>query len=341
MKFQIGDDIIVLLSNEEGKVVEIINEKLVMVEVRGVKFPAYTDQLDFPYYKRFTEKLLVPEKKKEKKFIDQVPREKPGPATIRVEEGVWLCFLPKFTLDEFNDEVVELFKLHLVNKTGQGFHFTYTQEYFGKPDFEFKNEILSHQDFYLHDLPFACLNDSPSFHFEFTQISPEKNKAPFLETSLKPKPRQIFQKVEAMKEKNEPVFSYLLFEKYPDKIEEDPLAFPSQTTQHFRVYEANKIKQHLEPARSVIDLHIEKLTESWEHLSNFEMLTLQLGEFEKWLELAIAHRMESMVVIHGVGTGKLRDEIHEILKVKREVRFFINQYDPRYGYGATEIFFQY
>jgi dsDNA-specific endonuclease/ATPase MutS2 len=48
-----------------------------------------------------------------------------------------------------------------------------------------------------------------------------------------------------------------------------------------------------------------------------------------------------MVVIHGVGTGKLRDEIHEILRTKREVKSFINRYDPRYGYGATEIFFQY
>jgi hypothetical protein len=39
-----------------------------------------------------------------------------------------------------------------------------------------------------------------------------------------------------------------------------------------------------------------------------------------------------------VGTGKLKDEIHEVLKARREVRSFINQYDPRYGYGATEIF---
>jgi dsDNA-specific endonuclease/ATPase MutS2 len=46
-------------------------------------------------------------------------------------------------------------------------------------------------------------------------------------------------------------------------------------------------------------------------------------------------------VIHGVGKGKLREEIHEILKLKKEVKYFINQYDPRFGYGATEIFFNY
>ena len=74
-------------------------------------------------------------------------------------------------------------------------------------------------------------------------------------------------------------------------------------------------------------------------MSNFEILTMQLSEFQKWYELAVAHRQPSLVIIHGVGTGKLRDEIHEILKTKREVKTFINQYDPRFGYGATEIFF--
>lgn len=62
MKYQPGDEILVLLSNETGKVVEIINDEMVMIEVRGVKFPAYMDQIDFPYFKRFTEKKLVKEK---------------------------------------------------------------------------------------------------------------------------------------------------------------------------------------------------------------------------------------------------------------------------------------
>jgi dsDNA-specific endonuclease/ATPase MutS2 len=46
-------------------------------------------------------------------------------------------------------------------------------------------------------------------------------------------------------------------------------------------------------------------------------------------------------VVHGIGKGKLKDEIHEILKTKKEVKSFINKYDSRFGYGATEILFQY
>jgi dsDNA-specific endonuclease/ATPase MutS2 len=47
-----------------------------------------------------------------------------------------------------------------------------------------------------------------------------------------------------------------------------------------------------------------------------------------------------MIAIHGIGTGRLKEEIHEILKYRRDVKIFHNQYDPRFGYGATEIYFK-
>jgi dsDNA-specific endonuclease/ATPase MutS2 len=66
-----------------------------------------------------------------------------------------------------------------------------------------------------------------------------------------------------------------------------------------------------------------------------------LREFEKYYELAILHMQPTLIIIHGVGEGKLRDEIHDILRLKQEVKSFVNQYHPLYGYGATEIYFQY
>ena len=75
MKYEIGDKIVVLHSNEEGEVIDIINDKMVMIQVRGVKFPAYMDQIDFPYYKRFTEKKLFPAEPK-KKYVDELKKER-------------------------------------------------------------------------------------------------------------------------------------------------------------------------------------------------------------------------------------------------------------------------
>ncbi|MEX6686984.1 hypothetical protein QTN47_05740 [Danxiaibacter flavus] len=341
MKYQVGDDIIVLHSNEEGKVIEIVNDKMVMIEVRGVKFPAYMDQIDFPYFHRFTKKKVVEEKKPVKTYVENIPKEKPTANKIKVEDGIWLSFLPKFGLDEFNDEVVEEFKVYLVNKTENAYKFIYRQVFFGEPDFELRNEVLAFQDFYLHDIPFEDLNDNPHFTFEFSLLKENKKKADFFEASVKLKAKQVFLRIEEMKKRNEPTLSYELFSKYPDKVQDDKIELTPLVAKGYKLYDAARTRQNLEPARSVIDLHIEKLLNDFKHLSNFEILTLQLKEFEKWYELAIAHHQPSLTVIHGVGSGRLRDEIHDLLKVRKEVKTFINQYDPRFGYGATEIFFQY
>jgi hypothetical protein len=146
-------------------------------------------------------------------------------------------------------------------------------------------------------------------------------------------------RIEEIRRKGGASFTYKLFDVYPGKApEEDRPDFQALGKKGYKIYEASQSRQHLDPAKYEVDLHIEKLTDSWSHLSNFEKLTLQLNTFEKYLDLAIAHHQHNLIVIHGVGTGKLKDEIHEILKTRREVRSFINQYDPRYGYGATEIF---
>lgn len=339
MKYQVGDDIVVLHTNEEGKVVEIINDKMVMVEVRGVKFPSYTDQIDFPYFKRFTEKKPLLQPKKPKQFIDNLPKEKAKPAEVKATTGVWLSFVPRFTTDEFGDEVVELFKVYLLNRTPIGYHFSYEQLFFGKPAFDLSNEVTAFSDFYLHDIAFADFNDSPSFVTEFSLLTTDKTKEDYIDTMVKLKAKQIFLRIEEMKQKNEPSINYRLFEAYPDKRVNTAPPVNERIATENRLYEARKARQQLEPARSVIDLHMEKLSDDWQHMTNFEILTMQLNEFEKWYHLAVAHHLPSMVVIHGVGSGKLRDEIHDLLKAKREVKYFINQYDPRFGYGATEIFF--
>jgi len=338
MKFQVGDRVLILHSNEEGEVVDIINNKMVMVDVRGVKFPAYIDQLDFPYFKRFTEKKLFP-KKEPKKFIDEVKKEKTPPK--KITDGVWLSFLPQFSTDEFGDDVVDFLKIHILNHTERAYAFIYRLQFFGNTSFELKNELLPFADFYVHDVPFADMNDSPSFNIEFSLLQPDKKKADFFETSIKLKAKQLFDKIEELKKKNEPTFSYRLFEIYPDKQEADKPDLSPLVSKGIKMYNANEARKHLPPARSVVDLHIEKLTDDWKRLSNGEILDLQLKEFEKWYELALAHHQAQLIVIHGVGSGRLRDEIHDLLRLKRDVKSFVNQYHPSYGYGATEIYFQY
>ena len=336
MKYQIGDKILVLHSEEEGTVVDFINDKMLMIEVRGVRFPAYMDQIDFPYFKQFSKQRQ--EQSKKKIYIDDLKKEKDSPK-YKVAEGVWLNFLPVFDKDIFDDDVVEKFKLYLINQTDAEFNFSYTLLFGGQNDFELKNSIRPLSDFYLHDVEFEDMNDAPRFDFEFTLAKENKRKAPYFEASLKLKAKQIFKKIEEIRLNNEPSFSYQLMEKYPDREAEEKVVL-SNANKNFKLYDLSQIGQMLEPARSVIDIHIEKLTDTPGSLSSFEKLALQLKTFEKYYDLAVANRQPTLIVVHGIGSGKLRDEIHDILRLKREVKSFVNQYHASFGYGATEIYFK-
>jgi hypothetical protein len=336
MKYEIGDKIIVLLTDEEGTVVDIMNDKMVMIEVRGVKFPAYMDQIDFPYFKMFTQKKPV---EKKKIYVDNIKKEKPV-AKQKTGDGVWLNFIPVFDKDVFDDDVVEKLRIYLVNHNEEEYNFHYNLFFSGESHFELKNTIRGNTDFYLHDVNFEDLSDNPKFDVEFSLVNESKKKAPHYETSLKLKGKQLFKKIEELQLKNEASFSYELFITYPDKIEEEKVDLSRLGNAGFRIYDASRVRENLAPARSVVDLHIEKITDNWKHLSNFDILTTQLSTFEKYYELAVLHHQRELIIIHGVGEGKLRDEIHERLRYKDEVKSFVNQFHHAYGYGATEIFFK-
>ena len=339
MKYQQGDIVLLLHSQEEGEVIDIINDKMVMVEVDKIRFPVYIDQIDFPYFKRFSEVKLF-EKKKETRYVDDLKKEK-ATAKYKVSDGVWLSFLPVYDKDVFDDDIVESFKLYLINQTDQALKFDYKVNYNGRIDFELKNEIFPLTDFYLNDVLFEDMNDSPRFEFLFSLSTPDKKKMPEYESQVKLKAKQLFTKIEETLLKNEPTFSYNLFVTYPDKQRDNKPDIGNLYTPGYKIYDATKGRQNLEPPRSVVDLHIEKLSDNWKHLSNFEILTIQLKSFEKYYYLAVAHRQPNLIVIHGIGSGKLKNEIHEILKLKKEVKSFVNQFHPLFGYGATEIWLQY
>jgi hypothetical protein len=343
MKFEVGDQVVVKHSNEDGKVVEILNDQMVLVEVRGVRFPAYTDQLDYPYFKQFSSKKMFEPAKPVKKYIDQVKREKQGPR-YQVAEGVWLVQFPVFSKDVFDDDVVESLKIYLVNQTEHGMHFHFWLRFNGEVSIELTNDVYALQDFYLLDIEFEDLNDSPVFEFEFNLLTADKCKADYFECFWKPKGKQVFKQIETLKQKGEAFFSHKLFEKFPEKqkwesVETGIDPFSKLTQAGFKVIGGKKLYNE-PPPPSVIDLHIEKLTDQYRHMTAHEKLTLQLKEFEKWLDKVELHYMKQVWAIHGVGSGRLKEELHEMLKHRGHVKSFVNQYHPWYGHGATEIYLE-
>ncbi len=86
-----------------------------------------------------------------------------------------------------------------------------------------------------------------------------------------------------------------------------------------------------------IDLHIEELIDSHRGMSNGEILSVQMANFKRELNAAIHRKAKKMIVIHGVGEGTLKSEIHmELYNHYPNMEFHDANY-RKYGYGATEI----
>lgn len=97
-----------------------------------------------------------------------------------------------------------------------------------------------------------------------------------------------------------------------------------------------KPKERSQPAMEV-DLHIHNLTENQRHLSNYDMLTLQLDTARHKLEFAISKRIQKIVFIHGVGEGVLKMELETLFSRYDNVKFYAADFQ-KYGLGATEVY---
>ncbi len=70
----------------------------------------------------------------------------------------------------------------------------------------------------------------------------------------------------------------------------------------------------------IVDLHIEKLVEKTYNLDNAQMLFIQIDACEKAISDAIVNNHSSLILIHGVGEGKLKAKIHEKLHSHPQVK---------------------
>jgi hypothetical protein len=97
------------------------------------------------------------------------------------------------------------------------------------------------------------------------------------------------------------------------------------------------IDQHrTAPGEAEVDLHISSLRQDYSKLSPHEILTIQLGYFERMLGSAIAFKFTKVIFIHGIGNGTLKHSIIERLKDYEDIEFRTAPF-TKYGNGAIEL----
>ena len=337
MKYQLGDRIILLHSGEEGSIVDFINREMVMVEVGGVTFPAFLDQIDFPYFRDFTGKKKDVEETKKTKTAEQ-PKPEKSIAKLKTTPGVWLSFMPVYDRHLPDEDVVDHFRVTLLNQTDDHLLFDYRFLRSGQLDLELRNEVMPLCDIYLHDVSLEHMNDSPRFSFVFSLKSKDRKRADTNTVEFKIGGKQLFKNLDRLLERNEALFNCLLFETWPEKKPESGPTLADLGKAGFRVGSPKSGKQ---PLQSVIDLHIGKIVDDTAGMTPFDILQLQLETFRRHLERMTEARQPMLTVVHGLGTGRLKEEIHQILTHTKEVDSYRNVHHPLFGFGATEVFFRY
>ena len=93
---------------------------------------------------------------------------------------------------------------------------------------------------------------------------------------------------------------------------------------------AKKISRHnLNEVK--IDLHIENLSNDFLAMSNFEIVQVQIKKCEDALINAINSNSQKLIIVHGIGEGVLKKEVHNLL-TRFELRYFIS-----INGGSTEV----
>lgn len=89
-----------------------------------------------------------------------------------------------------------------------------------------------------------------------------------------------------------------------------------------------------------IDLHIENLLDSTSGMSNHEIVQYQLRMVRLFIEDLKNRKIRKALIIHGVGEGVLRNEVHNLLRGIDGAIFHDEHYTPK-GFGATLLELRY
>ncbi len=326
MKFSIGDAILLKRTGEEGRVIAFLSDTMMEVEVGDVRFPVYNEEVDHPYLKWFTEGKKI----RPRTTPPDIPVEKASARPQRLARGIYLSFMPQFASGETED-IIELFRIHLINESPDAIAFSYhARAASGASLFQHRGSLHAFGHLYLHPLRLEEINDQPRFHWELSPTT-SANKAP-LNGVVRIRPAQLIRQIREMMEQNNPAFSVLLAQ---DAEEVRPQAGPL-AGMDLPPAPAGSMHVLHTTAEEVLDLHIKGRPDG----SPEVMMAVQLGLLAQKLQAALAAGMERMIVIHGIGNGRLRGRVHEALAATEGVASFSNRWMSGYGWGATEVLFR-
>ncbi|MEJ7778403.1 MAG: DUF2027 domain-containing protein [Daejeonella sp.] len=309
VRFKLGEFVRFVEERREGYITRIIDEQTIAVtDEDGFEIPVLASQVTRVHGQTSQE--------------DEVTQAPAGNAADFIANGIFLALAA-------DKRIASVVHFHLVNNTSYQLLATLKTEKTNKFKGEFNGIIKPQSSVQMYSASLNELDQWPKFHVQALLFSSE--------SVALIKPIQFSEKFRAKdlsgSKKNSP---YLDQPAWLIPLDSDePVIDVQALKESFHKPAAEKL-EIAKPGKE-IDLHIEKLRDDHQFLSNSEILSIQLAHFRKSLDAAIVHKLPSIVFIHGNGNGTLRNEVHKIISKHAQVKTFMDAHKEKFGYGATEV----
>lgn len=328
MDFQKGDNISITQTSTEGVFIGVENEEMFVISIH---------QHTVPVLKRNIKKIAFDwtddDRLKKRKLKTITTEQKPHvtyAAGSQWDAGTYIVLFPETTTGA---DTPTSFRVYIIHQDPNELKCTYKLSKDHTHIFTHTLTVGAFQCGFIHQLAIEQLHEAPEFQLTFEWQDPlighQKVKSAF-----KLRPKRLFSLLHQLTHGD---ITYITI-----PIDTSAQHADDNYVAHDIPLKAeNKIQQLLAAKKRIdeVDLHIEKLCTDHHHLTNAQIIQIQLDYFDKIIHHAIMLNQDALTVIHGVGKGRLKEEIHNLLSMYKEVRHFISDWSPRYGYGATQIFF--
>lgn len=324
--FRQGDKVNLIHMNEQATVTRIANG-MIYVNLDGDEIPVYPEDIALAVGGSSSV-----ERSDFKPRTDERPKEKVPVSLLVLNERGLLLIMEPF----IDQEKKPALQVYIQNGFQFAVHYNIILDFSDGVNFS-HNGLLApktkKQLFYFQE---DKLNDKPNIYLSAWQQKGDEN-----EIELRIRPTAHFKKKKKFEGFNEEVFVYEIFNEWPGRRSEIERHHISKEELEV-LMQTNKIQNYDNADLKTggieeIDLHAASLGINEKSLASGEILEKQLTAFKKVLERAIQNKRERLVVIHGYGKGKLKNEVCNILDADYSFLPYRNEYHHRYGHGATFI----
>ncbi|PPK86400.1 Smr domain-containing protein [Neolewinella xylanilytica] len=268
-----------------------------------------------------------------------------GRGNDRTDTGIQLAFDPIFN----DDGDPEKYQLYLINGTRNKILYEIKVKTGDRQRSSKFGPLTAYEKLRLDLVPYAWLNERLTVELDVRAVV-EGGTGPRHFHELKVRPKQFFSSFRDVPELRHEAHLFVVFPHLKATSVAEREA-PASTLREITRAQLKSKPPQAQPAQRppslqdrgnfdpVLDLHLTALVDDPASVPKDKVLSLQMEHFDRFVDKALRLDVERIYIIHGLGNGILKTEIHQKLEHVPFVRKFSNDYHPKYGYGATEVIF--